>query len=104
MVAGGEGKKTEGNTDTHIGLHAVYQYLPQHDAWVERAPLPEGRFRGAGMYLQGAVQVLGGHRTCQVTYFDDDTQESTCHKTTFQSHVAYYDLNTPDIFVYVRRA
>lgn len=24
----------------NVGLHQVYQYLPRHDTWVERAPLP----------------------------------------------------------------
>ena len=64
LVAGGEGKVLLGGDDPHtevfVALHSVWHYLPEHDTWVERAPMPRGTFRGAGVYMQGAVHVLGG--------------------------------------------
>lgn len=56
------------------------------------------------MYLQGAVQVLGGHATCKSEYLEDGDVLNDCDKTTFKSHVAYYDLHTPDIFVFTKKA
>lgn len=52
------------------------------------------------MYIDDSIQVLGGHKTCH-SYDKDESND--CHKSAYNTHLAFYDLDTPDIFVFTKK-
>eukprot|EP01025_Chloroclados_australasicus_P044588 TRINITY_DN4843_c0_g2_i2.p1 TRINITY_DN4843_c0_g2~~TRINITY_DN4843_c0_g2_i2.p1 ORF type:complete len:744 (-),score=133.45 TRINITY_DN4843_c0_g2_i2:407-2638(-) len=80
---------------TEVGTRFVEEYIYEADAWVEKAPLPEGKFRAGAGYVDGGVYLFGGHGVCP-------GQEVDCYETAMDSAYVFYDVEGAEIFVHVR--
>lgn len=96
IVMGGE---TSNGTATEFALHDVEEYSDRADSWVPKAPLPEARFRFDSAHVKNNVWVFGGHPTCSSKQGTD----KPCVAVALSSVWAFFDVQTPDVFVNVAR-
>jgi hypothetical protein len=102
LVMGGETYYS--SSASKVAMHHVERYYPIHDTWVEKAPMPRGRFRfAAAADYNDHVHVLGGHRSCHL----DDGYGSVCSSADYQfeahdAHDVFYDIDHPDLWLITR--
>lgn len=73
---------------TEVATQEVIEYVVDHDTWVERAPMPEARFRMDAAMVDGVAYVFGGHSICSA----DDCPETDTSQ-------AFFHINVPDVFL-----
>ncbi|GIL73318.1 hypothetical protein Vretimale_4889 [Volvox reticuliferus] len=89
IVAGGE----RGNgTHNSMAMYDVEEYIVEHDIWVQKAPLPEARFRDDLAYASGRVYAFGGNPSC------DLTPNASCMVVALKTVFAYFDVQYPRLY------
>ncbi|EFJ41755.1 hypothetical protein VOLCADRAFT_107594 [Volvox carteri f. nagariensis] len=95
IVAGGE----RGNgTQNFMAMYDVEEYIVQDDIWVQKAPLPEARFRDDLAYVSGRVYAFGGTPTC------DLIEGAPCSKLALKTVFAYFDVVYPRLYAFFKPA
>ncbi|GIL42656.1 hypothetical protein Vafri_603 [Volvox africanus] len=95
IVAGGE----RGNgTQNSMAMYDVEEYIVDHDIWVQKAPLPEARFRDDLAYASGRVYAFGGNPSCELT------PDTPCNATALKTVFAYFDVQYPRLYAFYKPA
>ena len=88
---------------TQVAQHAVEQYHPKHDTWVEKAPIPTARFRFGAAVVGTSVHAFGGHLLCSTGWFGD-WGNTDCPDRALDSQEVLFQLDHPDVWLHVKSA
>lgn len=75
------------------------EYQASSDRWVQKAPLPEARFRFDTAHVGERVYVFGGQPTCSSK---PDAAKDDCVEVALDTVWGYFDVEYPDVYAVVR--
>ncbi|GLC38048.1 hypothetical protein PLESTB_000442500 [Pleodorina starrii] len=96
IVAGGE----KGNgTNNAMAMYDVEEYIVEHNIWVQKAPLPQARFRDDLAYVAGRVYAFGGTPSCELV-----PDGPPCNQVALKTVFAMFDVQYPRLYAFFKAA